>query len=135
MRVLLAEDEETIAVTLKDALEEAGHQVQHAPDTAGALEILAAENPDVVLTDIRMPGAGGMELLRQAVAQDERRPVILMTGFGYDPHHSIVRASQEGLQSFLFKPFKATQLVDEVKRALVPPETGLVKSPDAPDET
>ena len=44
-------------------------------------------------------------------------PVILMTGFGYDPHHSSIRASQEGLHALLFKPFKASQLLDSVARA------------------
>ena len=44
-----------------------------------------------------------------------------MTGFGYDPNHSIVRASQEGLQAVLFKPFKVDQLLTEVRRALQPP--------------
>jgi DNA-binding NtrC family response regulator len=44
--------------------------------------------------------------------------VILMTGFGYDPNHSIVRASQEGLQAVLFKPFKVDQLLAEVRKAL-----------------
>jgi DNA-binding NtrC family response regulator len=41
-----------------------------------------------------------------------------MTGFGYDPNHSIVRASQEGLSAVLFKPFKVEQLLNEVHRAL-----------------
>ena len=41
-----------------------------------------------------------------------------MTGFGYDPHHSIVRASQEGLQSVLFKPFEIELLVKQVREAL-----------------
>jgi DNA-binding NtrC family response regulator len=41
-----------------------------------------------------------------------------MTGFGYDPHHSIVRASQEGLQCVLFKPFQCERLLEEVKKAL-----------------
>ncbi len=59
MRVLLAEDEETIAVTLTDALRDAGHEVLYAPDTAEALKFLASSDPDVVLTDIRMPGEGG----------------------------------------------------------------------------
>ena len=45
-------------------------------------------------------------------------PVILMTGFGYDPSHSIVRASQEGLQAVLFKPFKVQVLLEEVRKAL-----------------
>ncbi len=44
-------------------------------------------------------------------------PVILMTGFGYDPNHCIVPASQEGLAAVLFKPFKVDQLLTEVRRA------------------
>ena len=47
--------------------------------------------------------------------------MILMTGFGYDPNHSIVRASQEGMQSVLFKPFKTDQLVEAVTAALTNP--------------
>ncbi|MCH7526398.1 MAG: hypothetical protein IID39_03080 [Planctomycetes bacterium] len=45
-------------------------------------------------------------------------PVILMTGFGYDPNHSIVRARREGLAAVLFKPFKVDQLLGEVRTAL-----------------
>ena len=41
-----------------------------------------------------------------------------MTGFGYDPNHSIVRSSQEGLEAFLFKPFRVSQLIEEVHKAL-----------------
>ena len=52
MKVLLAEDEETIAITLRDALEDAGHDVLHGADTDAALGILEESNPDVVLTDI-----------------------------------------------------------------------------------
>ena len=47
-----------------------------------------------------------------------RTQVILMTGFGYDPNHSIVRSTQEGLHCFLFKPFQAQHLVDEVRKAV-----------------
>jgi DNA-binding NtrC family response regulator len=45
-------------------------------------------------------------------------PVILMTGFGYDPNHSIVRASQEGLAAVLFKPFRVEQLLAETRKAI-----------------
>ena len=48
---------------------------------------------------------------------DQPLPVILMTGFGYDPHHSIVRSSQEGLEAFLFKPFQVTQLIEEIHKS------------------
>ena len=65
--------------------------------------------PSVRAADRRQRGAHG------------ETPVILMTGFGYDPNHSIVRSSQEGLSCFLFKPFQATQLVEEVRKALGTP--------------
>jgi len=113
MHVLLAEDEETIAVTLKDALEEAGHEVDHAPDTDRALELLEA-NPDIVLTDIRMPGAGGMELLKQAIARDEHRPVILMTGYG--TVEQAVEAMRIGAAHYIQKPFRNEAVVGLVER-------------------
>jgi DNA-binding NtrC family response regulator len=67
-----------------------------------------------------MPDRNGYEIFRAAKDTDPEMPVILMTGFGYDPHHSIVRSSQEGLHCFLFKPFQAQQLIDEVRKALTP---------------
>jgi DNA-binding NtrC family response regulator len=71
-----------------------------------------------VLSDIKMPDRNGYEVYRTAKGINPNTPVVLMTGFGYDPHHCIVRASQEGLQSFLFKPFKATQLMEVLNRSL-----------------
>jgi DNA-binding NtrC family response regulator len=71
-----------------------------------------------VLSDIKMPHRNGYEIFAAARRRREDLPVILMTGFGYDPNHSIVRASQEGLASVLFKPFKVDQLLDEVRKAL-----------------
>ena len=114
MRVLLAEDEETIAVTLKDALEESGHRVFHAADTAGAVRLLEAENPDVVLTDIRMPGDGGMEVLKRAIELDERRPVILMTGYG--TVEQAVEAMRIGAAHYIQKPFRNEAVVAMVER-------------------
>ena len=63
MKVLLADDEVTITVTLADALGDAGHEVFVATDTDSALRLLDEASPEAVLTDIRMPGAGGMAVL------------------------------------------------------------------------
>ena len=104
MRVLLAEDEETIAVTLQDALEEAGHKVMHAADTAAALTYLEDGDPDVVVTDIRMPGEGGMRVLERAVELDAHRPVILMTGHG--TVEQAVEAMRIGAAHYVQKPFR-----------------------------
>jgi len=114
MRVLLADDEEGIAITLRDALEDAGHTVLSAGDTDSALKLLSEEDPDLVLTDIRMPGKGGMELLRRAVALDEMRPVILMTGFG--TIDQAVEAMQVGASHYIQKPFKNEAVVALVER-------------------
>jgi DNA-binding NtrC family response regulator len=113
VRVLLAEDEETIAVTLRHALEDAGHQVLHAPDTRAALERLA-QNPDVILTDIRMPGGGGMELLKRSVELDAHRPVVLMTGYG--TVEQAVEAMRIGAAHYIQKPFRNEAVVQLVER-------------------
>jgi DNA-binding NtrC family response regulator len=66
-----------------------------------------------------MPHRNGYEIFAAARRRDATVPVILMTGFGYDPNHCVVRASQEGLAAVLFKPFQAERLVDEVRKALL----------------
>jgi DNA-binding NtrC family response regulator len=114
-RVLLAEDEITIAVTLRDALEDAGFEVLPAEATAPALEILDRDDPDVVLTDIRMPGEGGMAILRRAKEIDEARPVILMTGFG--TVDQAVEAMRLGAENYVQKPFRNEAVVRMVEAA------------------
>src|SRR5678809_604564 len=81
MRVLLAEDEVTIAVTLRDALEAAGHSVLPAQDTREAVALLEEGTPQAVLTDIRMPGEGGMAVLKRSLELDPSRPVVVITGY------------------------------------------------------
>ncbi|MCA9309909.1 MAG: response regulator [Phycisphaerales bacterium] len=73
---------------------------------------------DLVISDISLGDKTGYDVFAAIKRVTPDAPVILMTGFGYDPHHSIVRASQEGLQSVLFKPFKAEKLIEEVKAAV-----------------
>jgi FixJ family two-component response regulator len=51
-------------------------------------------------------------------------PLVLMTGFGYDPGHSIVKARQAGINLVLFKPFRVDQLLETLERALERPKTG-----------
>jgi DNA-binding NtrC family response regulator len=109
MRVLLADDEVTIAVTLRDALEDAGHEVLYAPDTGEALRLLEQRAPEAVLTDIRMPGEGGMEVLRRAIELDPTRPVVVMTGFA--TIDQAVTAMRMGAANYVQKPFRNEALV------------------------
>jgi two-component system response regulator HydG len=109
MRVLLADDEITIAVTLSDALEEAGFEVTRVEDTSGALAALEEGGYDLVLTDIRMPGAGGMAVLERSVELDPGRPVIIMTGFAEMADAS--RAVDLGAKFYVQKPFRNEAMV------------------------
>lgn len=113
VRVLLAEDEVTIAVTLRDDLEDAGHEVLHAEDTQTALALLQDRDPDVVLTDIRMPGEGGMTVLRRAIELDPDRPVIVMTGFA--TVDQAVEAMRLGAANYIQKPFRNEAIVGMLK--------------------
>ena len=73
---------------------------------------------DAVIVDIRLTDMTGYECFRELRNTASDLPVILMTGFGYDPTHSIVKARQEGLKSVLYKPFRLDQLLTEVEKAV-----------------
>jgi DNA-binding response OmpR family regulator len=68
--------------------------------------------------DIRLPDLDGCEIFRRLREIQPQTPIILMTGFGYDPTHSIVKARQEGLQTVLYKPFRSDRLMEAVEMAL-----------------
>jgi DNA-binding NtrC family response regulator len=74
------------------------------------------------MVDIRLPDLDGYEVFRRLRQVQPGVPIILMTGFGYDPTHSIVKARQEGLQTVLYKPFRADRLMEAVEQALRDPE-------------
>jgi CheY-like chemotaxis protein len=122
--VLVADDEPAIRKTVRAVLEQQGCIISEHADGVGAIAAIRAAalegRPfDLVISDVRMPDANGYEVFRAAKDANPATPVILMTAFGYDPNHSIVRSSQEGLHCFLFKPFQITQLLEEGRKALV----------------
>jgi CheY-like chemotaxis protein/putative methionine-R-sulfoxide reductase with GAF domain len=125
-RVLVADDHAKIRRIIGDVLRHRGCEV--TLEESGVTAIATLEHVqagdlqpfDLVISDIQMPDRNGYEVFSCSKVVTPSTPVILMTGFGYDPHHSIVRASQEGLQAVLFKPFPVERLLDEVKKALTP---------------
>lgn len=119
-RILVVDDEQIIRETISDVLTRYGSVVETARDGADAVAMLERNPYDLVLSDIRMPNRNGYQIF--AAAKDARTdlPVILMTGFGYDPNHSIIRARREGLAAVLFKPFKVDDLIREIRTALTP---------------
>ena len=116
--ILVADDEPNIRDAITEVVTKLGASVYTAKDGAEAVTIIDQHPLDLVISDIKMPLRNGYEIYAAARRRDATVPVILMTGFGYDPNHCIVRASQEGLAAVLFKPFKVEQMLEEVRKAL-----------------
>ena len=119
-RVLVADDNANIRTTIADVFRKFHMDVTVAENGADAIAHIERGGCefDLLLSDIHMPDKTGYAVFAAARKHRATIPVILMTGFGYDPHHSIIRASPEGLQAVLYKPFKAAQLLEEVRKAL-----------------
>lgn len=125
-RILVVDNEEKVLSTIQDVLESRGASVVTCSDGDSAIQLLdqwastydATESFALVISDINLGDRTGYEVFTAAKNASEALPVILMTGFGYDPHHTIVRASQDGLQCVLFKPFQVNKLLEEVREAI-----------------
>lgn len=117
-RFLVADDEPTILATLSDILISLGADVDLARDGREAIDRGLARRYDLILADIRMPYRNGYEVFTEVRKVRPDVPIILMTAFGYDPSHAIVRARQAGLKTVLFKPFRIQVLYEEINQAL-----------------
>jgi len=122
-RVLIADDSPKVRKIIGEVLGHRGCDTTVVSDGSSAIGELERvgrgdlEPFDLIVSDIQMPDRNGYEVFSNARKRCPDAPVILMTGFGYDPHHSIVRASQEGLSSVLFKPFEIELLMNQVREA------------------
>jgi len=117
--ILVVDDNAALRRGIARALAEAGHSVAEEATGTGAVERLrdgAQEAPDAVVTDLRLPGADGLAVLRAARARDSRTAVVLMTAFG--TIELAVAAMREGAFDFVQKPFDLEQLEVRVARAL-----------------
>jgi two-component system, sensor histidine kinase SagS len=117
-RVLVADDEPVILQTLNDVLSSLGCNVETAKDGEEACSLVSQRSYDLIISDVKMPNKNGYAIFAAAKDRNPKIPVIFMTGFGYDPNHSIIRARRQGLEAVLFKPFKVDELLDAVRDAL-----------------
>ena len=114
--ILIVDDEKNYLLVLSAVLEEEGYEVLTAVSGAEALEVLAASEPDLVLTDMKMPGMDGIELLERIKARDPDLPVIMMTAHG--TVDKAVEAMQKGAYTYLLKPFDNERLILYVRKAI-----------------
>jgi EAL domain-containing protein (putative c-di-GMP-specific phosphodiesterase class I) len=129
-RILIADDDDNLLRALSRTLERAGHEVIPTADGGAACEHLGMVDPnevDVVVTDITMPGANGLEVMRSAHELDPDLPVLLMTGL--PTVETAVLALEKGAFRYLLKPVDPDVLVQAVANA-VEFRHGLRAAPD-----
>lgn len=120
-RILVVDSDDSVLKTAHELLERHNCTVEAVRSGKEACQMARSHHYDVVLTDISLPDMNGYECFCSILEIDDRLPVILMTGFGYDAGHSIVKSRQRGLKSVLYKPFRREQLLTEVEKAVTPP--------------
>jgi DNA-binding NtrC family response regulator len=114
--VLVVDDEPNVRRVLGTLLEQAGFAVTRAASGEQALDLVRSLDPDLVITDLKMPGIDGLELLRRIRASFAEIPVVVLTAHGTVAH--AVEAMKCGALDFLTKPFDKDQVVDLVRKAL-----------------
>ena len=116
VQVILIDDDPHLRQALYQTLDLAGLKVLPLAEANGLAGRIGRDWPGVVVSDIRMPGMDGLELLTQLHGQDPELPVLLITGHGDVP--LAVQAMRAGAYDFLEKPFASDALLDSVRRAL-----------------
>jgi two-component system, sensor histidine kinase SagS len=115
LRLLVVDNDERVRRSAHAILGRLGCIVETARDGREALTMARLGTYDAVLADIRLPDVHGSEIYRRLREAQPQARVILMTSYGYDPGHSIVKARQEGLRYVLFKPFRVDQLLEALE--------------------
>ena len=115
-KILLIEDDASTAGSLQKVLCAEGYEVLVARRGDAGLEQAQKQSFDVVVTDLRMPGLGGLELVAQLHAAKPKQPIILMTAHGTT--ETAIEATKLGACDYLLKPFEADELLDMVASAV-----------------
>ncbi|KPJ61165.1 MAG: Fis family transcriptional regulator [Latescibacteria bacterium DG_63] len=115
-RILLADDDESLRRVVEFRLRQDGYEVKTAPDGARAWEMLNRERYDLLLSDMRMPGIDGLELLSRALRLDPEIKVILITA--YATVQQAVEAVKAGAFDYITKPFEQDELGVIIQKAL-----------------
>ena len=115
-RILIVDDEAPIRLLLGEHLQHCGYEVALASQGSGALELLQQRSFDLVLSDVRMPGMSGLELLADIVAKHPGVGVLMLTAC--EDLTLAVNAMRIGALDYILKPFRLTEITASVKEAL-----------------
>lgn len=116
IRVLLVDDDPDLLRLLSLRLKASGFDIRCADNGEAALAALASWRPDIVVTDLRMPGMDGMALFDAVRQQHISLPVIVLTAHGNIPE--AIEATRRGVSGYLTKPYDAAELIAQIHRAI-----------------
>ncbi len=116
IHILLAEDEHTLAMIIKDTLDGQGFHVTVASDGEEALRLYTADKPDVLVADVMMPRLDGFELVKRIRKHDQQTPVIFLTA--RSAVNDVVHGFEMGANDYLKKPFGMQELIVRIKALL-----------------
>jgi DNA-binding NtrC family response regulator len=114
--ILVVDDKESLRDSVGFTLQRAGFTILAASSGSEALDTVARKRPDCVVTDLKMPGMTGVELIEKLNSFDDELPAILMTAYG--TVETAVKAMKLGAFDYITKPFEGDELIIAVKRAL-----------------
>ncbi|MFO7604755.1 MAG: sigma-54 dependent transcriptional regulator [Desulfurivibrionaceae bacterium] len=114
--VLIVDDEPNYRLIISEIVSDEGYEVLSAESAEKAMPIVRETDLDLVITDMRMPGMGGMELLEEIKIFNPELPVIMITAFG--EVEKAVKAMQAGAFNYLTKPFNNEELLVSVQKAV-----------------
>ncbi len=116
MKILLVDDEEEFVSTLAERLEMRGIHASIAVNGEEALNLVEAEQPDVVFLDVLMPGLGGLEVLQRIKKKHPQIQVILLTGQGYTDDGA--KGMELGAFDYMVKPIGIEDLIEKMHQAV-----------------
>jgi DNA-binding NtrC family response regulator len=115
-RILVVDDEEHVRILFSRVLQKDGYEVDCAASGSEAIEKLANDSFDLVVTDLKMDGIDGLDLIKKGKTMNQALPFILISGYG--TAQTAVSAAKEGADVYLMKPIDITDLKLAVKKAL-----------------
>lgn len=121
-RLMVIDDEPIVGKRLKMMLEKAGYYVETFINASAAIRVLDEKKFDIIITDIKMEGIDGMNILEIARKKNPDTKVIIITGFG--KKETATEAFNKGAFDFIIKPFK----IDELKQVLKKAENAIIKN-------
>ncbi|MFD1167205.1 response regulator transcription factor [Sphingobacterium daejeonense] len=116
MLVLIAEDDELILKTIELKLKKEGFEVRLTRNGQEAMELLKSENFDLLISDIMMPFASGIEILAELKNLQKKMPVLMLSSMGQE--EIILEAFDLGAADFMVKPFSPNELINRINRLL-----------------